>query len=86
MAFDPIWLLIPIAIPIVLLWLARPSAAERAAASPYIGCDKHGRSLQAGSGGYYGVSDGGGHSCSHGGGHGGHGGDCGGGDGGGGGH
>jgi hypothetical protein len=70
MAFDPIWLLIPIAIPIVLLRLARPSAAQRAAASPYIGCDKHGRSLQAGSGGYYGVFDGGGYSCHHGDGHG----------------
>ncbi len=67
-------------------WYLGYQERQRVAASPYIGCDKDGRSLQAGSGGYYGASDGGGHSCGYGGGHGGHGGDCGGGDGGGGGH
>ena len=62
-------------------WRLGYQERQRIATSPYIGCDKHGRSLQARSG-FYAISDGSGYNCSH---SGWHGGDCGGDDGGGGG-
>ncbi len=82
MALDPLWFLIPVIVTVALVhWVGRREQ-RRVAESPYIGCDKDGRSLQAGSSGYYAVSGDSGYVCSYGGGHGGHGGDCGGGYGG----
>lgn len=81
-----IQILIVFVVLITFFWFGRLSARRREAASPYIGCDKHGKPWPNGSGGMYVISGDGGHSCGHGAGHGGHGGDCGGGDGGSGGH
>jgi len=81
-----ILVLLLIAAVMAMWWRLGYQERQRVAASPYVGCDKDGRSLLARSSGYCAATSDGGHGCIHGGGHGGHGGDCGGGDGGGGGH
>lgn len=79
----PILVLMLIAAVVAMWWHLGYQERQWVASSPYIGCDKRGRSLLAGSNGYYAASGDGGHGCIRGGGHGEHGGYCGGGDGGG---
>ena len=67
--------LVALGVLVVVLWLAECRVRQRAVASGYVGCGKHGRPLRAGVG-YCPAYDGGGYGCNHGGGHsGGHGGD-----------
>ncbi len=62
--------LVVLGVLIVVLWLAERRVRQQAAASPYIGCDKHGRPWGNGSSAYP-VYDSSGYGCNH---HGGH--DC----------